>query len=581
MEDEMKNIRHLRFIGFAALFVVLGVRAFCGGSAQSSRSGAALAPDDGPYTRYSTPVTIRVARSLDSNFTYPAGDDADNNVWSRLYKDKLNIEVKAMWSVDSSQSATRMNTAIASGDYPDIITVNPADYVKYAESGVSTDITDLFDRYLSTGARELVNCDNGYALGAARLGGRLYGIPWIASPYDDVAILHFRQDWLDNLGLQVPVTIEDFVRVAEAFTNGDPDKNGKKDTYALALIGSGNLNDWFGGIEPFCEMVGAYPQPSGYSNNLGFVEEGRGGLKWGGETDKMKEALALLNDFYKKGYIAQDFGTHDGSKAQAEVATGKAGMYFSRMHGVMAIQNPFTSNIVSGLLPKKAEINATILPGTGGYGKAFLASSYYSAWVVSSKFKNPEAIFKIFNIGVDTLSDNATPEDFAKYFGNGSDSRYLLQPVLGNYPLANYIGYQKVSEAIRTGNLNGLNPVQLQNAEAIQRDYLNVTTVNDSNLAQYAAGYGVWHVFANLKGGYAAVDRAIKANALTPAGYGTGPTPTMASRASILSDLVTTSVIKIAYGEEQPAYWDTVITNWHRIGGDEVLADANKWYKAK
>jgi hypothetical protein len=112
-------------------------------------------------------------------------------------------------------------------------------------------------------------------------------------------------------------------------------------------------------------------------------------------------------------------------------------------------------------------------------------------------------------------------------------------------------------------------------------DYLNAGTVTELTLPQYAAGYGLWSVFAAPNGGYAAVEKVVKARASQPAGYGTGPTETMSSRASSLADLATTSIIKIIYGEESPAYWDTVIANWYQIGGDEVLVDANKWYKSK
>ena len=38
-----------------------------------------------------------------------------------------------------------------------------------------------------------------------------------------------RKDWLDNVGMQVPKTLDDFYKVLKAFVNNDPDKNGKAD----------------------------------------------------------------------------------------------------------------------------------------------------------------------------------------------------------------------------------------------------------------------------------------------------------------------------------------------------------------
>ena len=42
-----------------------------------------------------------------------------------------------------------------------------------------------------------------------------------------------RKDWLENLGLEEPKTIDEFYNVLKAFTKDDPDGNGKDDTYGL------------------------------------------------------------------------------------------------------------------------------------------------------------------------------------------------------------------------------------------------------------------------------------------------------------------------------------------------------------
>lgn len=44
-----------------------------------------------------------------------------------------------------------------------------------------------------------------------------------------------RQDWLDNLGLEVPRTWDELAAVAEAFVTQDPDGNGEDDTIGILL----------------------------------------------------------------------------------------------------------------------------------------------------------------------------------------------------------------------------------------------------------------------------------------------------------------------------------------------------------
>lgn len=39
-------------------------------------------------------------------------------------------------------------------------------------------------------------------------------------------MMFIRQDWLDNLNLEIPTTMEELKAVAKAFTEQDPDGNG-------------------------------------------------------------------------------------------------------------------------------------------------------------------------------------------------------------------------------------------------------------------------------------------------------------------------------------------------------------------
>jgi putative aldouronate transport system substrate-binding protein len=55
-----------------------------------------------------------------------------------------------------------------------------------------------------------------------------------------------RKDWLTELNLKMPTTIDEFLDVARAFTFNDPDKNGKNDTYGISgatLTGTGSMGE--------------------------------------------------------------------------------------------------------------------------------------------------------------------------------------------------------------------------------------------------------------------------------------------------------------------------------------------------
>ena len=77
------------------------------------------------------------------------GDESvDNNTWYNLYKENgINLDI--MYNVDGSQQETKRTTAIASGNYPDIMAVSGSDLIRYAQTGVIADITEVYEKYAS------------------------------------------------------------------------------------------------------------------------------------------------------------------------------------------------------------------------------------------------------------------------------------------------------------------------------------------------------------------------------------------------------------------------------------------------
>lgn len=58
--------------------------------------------------------------------------------------------------------------------------------------------------------------------------GERYGIPIFDYAYNGDSVMFIREDWLKKLGLEEPKTMDELVTVMDAFTNQDPDGNGKK-----------------------------------------------------------------------------------------------------------------------------------------------------------------------------------------------------------------------------------------------------------------------------------------------------------------------------------------------------------------
>lgn len=70
--------------------------------------------------------------------------------------------------------------------------------------------------------------------------GKIYSLPhtyWRTQEEDwKGGVTWARKDWREKLGIDVPVTLDDWTAMMDAFANGDPDGNGKKDTYGITYF---------------------------------------------------------------------------------------------------------------------------------------------------------------------------------------------------------------------------------------------------------------------------------------------------------------------------------------------------------
>lgn len=125
----------------------------------------------------------------------------------------------------------------------------------------------------------------------------IYQMPWandIVSYDNTQSIVYINQVWLDQLGLKAPTTIAELHDVLVAFRDNDCNGNGKNDE--IPMIGP--LNS--GGANLLGWIINAYV----YMDFDYHFNADDGELWTGWTTDAYREALKLLNAWYKEGLIA-------------------------------------------------------------------------------------------------------------------------------------------------------------------------------------------------------------------------------------------------------------------------------------
>ncbi|WP_407271840.1 extracellular solute-binding protein [Radiobacillus sp. PE A8.2] len=226
-----------------------------------------------------------------------------------MINEKFNVDYQVTNTLKNGYDE-KITTIFASGEIPDVIGFigGDAKFTKYAEEGAFLDLTEYIDDYSTF--QEVP--DPFYQ--SLSVGGKIYGIPNYVSRYPDS--MSIRQDWLDNLGLDMPTNYEELKEVAIAFTKDDPDGNGKDDTTGLLTTVLAN------NIFPF-HAQGPYWDPElyfGETNEDGDVIPNRLGEGW-------KEVVQLFHDLYQEGALNPDFYSLSLDQANNEFYSGKVGMW--------------------------------------------------------------------------------------------------------------------------------------------------------------------------------------------------------------------------------------------------------------
>lgn len=522
---------------------------------------------------YDEEVTIKIGLSYASDFSYVGDETSTDNQWMDLYREN-NIIPEILYEVDSTQADTKMSTAIMSGNYPDIIGATPSDYLTYAQTDVIADITDVFEEYASDELKEYLNADNGLSLESVKVDGRLYGLPKVGNGYDSVPVMFIRQDWLDNLGLEIPATMEELKKVAYAFTYDDPDQNGKDDTYGLAVDGMNILSNSVGDVSGIFAGFGAYPGTDG----MAFVEDENGAITWGGtNTEGMKAGLSLLQEMYQEGTLAKDFITMDSNSIFEEAGAGRCGIWFAPMWGAMV---PASNAIKSD--PDAHIVSAAVPDGLGQDGsKVLLESSVETVYCVSSKCEHPEVLIKLMNLSVQKLCYPENAEEFYRYYGDSENySGWKTSITQTLAPLKNYDNYKMESAALESGDTSELNTEQLMDYENM-KTYLDMVEAGDYDPEDpvFSAGIGSYTVFGDPQGSYAAIDKMIQNNQFVMSAYNALPTDAMAENSATLKKLTVETIVKIITGDDVDSY-DTFLESWYALGGQTVIDDAQAWADA-
>ncbi|WP_309119605.1 extracellular solute-binding protein [Paenibacillus sp.] len=293
----------------------------------------------------------------------------------QMINERFNVDWQPTY-VSRDDYDQKLSVTVAGGDMPDILIMeNPMEpnFYKWAAQGAFLPLDEYIDDY------ETFKLLPDFAINAATVNGHIYELPgYYVSQFSNTPMI--RQDWLDNLGLKMPTNYEELREVALAFTNDDPDGNGKKDTYGMVMAENINPQYHFGAYWDFLAW---------------YHKDKDGNFVPGIISDVRKEHLKFLADLYKEGAITPDFGLINWGQAYKEFYSGKGGMFIGYPGGV----GPENITALKDINPnaKLAPIPPFAAPdGTLGFTSN---SGMYRAVMLNAKLKDqPEKVKRILEI---------------------------------------------------------------------------------------------------------------------------------------------------------------------------------------
>jgi putative aldouronate transport system substrate-binding protein len=543
-----------------AVLLLMSMAPCAFGSGQQPTGGAVTGPAGGPLTPYPKPVTVTWSIQTAAASKLLDKDTWEDNRWSRLIKEKLNIDLVVAFSADSSTQAyqTKLNAVIASGDLPDIFkTQDLNSFVQLAEAGQLADLTAAFDKY-ATATVKAYQTRFADAFKGASYNGKLVAIPRMNDNFHEAPFLWIRDDWLKNTNSQAPKTVEEMVALARLFATGDPDKNGKNgDTYGLAL----NKDLIRQNHASILGLVSAFGVPA--RDRTSFYRGKDGKIIFWAIDPGVKPALALLHDMYAEGLINKEFTAKNEPALIEDWVSGKIGMAYGSNWGTWYPYNNVYKK--DGVITR-----AYPIPTKAGYQyKVGIESNATGQMtMVSKKCKNPEAAIKILSL-YDQVVNRQTSEDFNRYW---ADEQYRLCPVY--IDLANEVYQKDLLDAYAKGSPASLDPFAKQ-------FYNYVIGFENGTLAKDDNAYGTWGQMS--KGGSLPIvlNRYEPDGAVVQSILGIRRPEVWLTNVANLQTLIVTTFTDIIIGAKPVDSFDTFVQQWLKAGGQAALDEMGKLYPAK
>jgi putative aldouronate transport system substrate-binding protein len=291
------------------LAALIAVQGFAGGVQGAAPSGRATTTPVGSYP-IQTDVTLTYWLSLHANFSAHYTNMGDSPCGYGL-AEKTGVKINYLHPPTGTNAARdQLNLMVADGtDLPDILEYNwltsyPGGPEKAIDDGVILRLNDIIDQYCPN-LKAFLKANPEYDKMVKTDNGSYYAFPFIRG-HEKLLYsqgLMIRKDWLDELGLTVPTTIDEWHSTLTAF------KTRKNIAAPFTMVFSNNQRMF---VESFGLLKNWYVDESGK-------------VRFGQVQPRYRDWITTMAQWYKEGLIDPDIVSVQTAQQNQKMTSGLAG----------------------------------------------------------------------------------------------------------------------------------------------------------------------------------------------------------------------------------------------------------------
>ncbi len=217
----------------------------------------------------------------------------------------------------------KLNIEIASGANYDILSLNPTQFNTLVAQGALQPLGELVDKY-GANMKEAIS-EASWELG--KYNGELFGIPQKNERPNIEQTMIVRQDVMDELGLSMPETLDEFYETLKTIKQKKPD--------LIPLTGAG-MN-----VPMVLSAFGLY---------TGWAEGEDGRLVPRIQRPEMKEYMTFMKKLFDEGLLDKDWPINKSAQSQEKFVGGKAAMISGDWNMASGIHDAFKTNVPEGTM---------------------------------------------------------------------------------------------------------------------------------------------------------------------------------------------------------------------------------------